>query len=131
MPPKLSISKPTYNVLTATGNQKAFDSDYDSLKAYEIGTTTLNIPAAATFTEKHIAHTLGYVPAFFALVQLSSGAASAMLPVDATFPGIDSHLLSILPSASTTELTISVNSTARASDILLTFKYYIFYNQID
>lgn len=71
MSQKIIISKPTYNILTETNpDNLIFSSDYNTLKYYINGSTSITIIGDGTdkYSETTIAHNLGYVPFFIVYV---------------------------------------------------------------
>jgi hypothetical protein len=67
MSQKIVITKPTYNALTETDPRNIiFSSDYDNLKYYASGNTTVNGAYGVTTVE--VSHNLGYIPFFVAYV---------------------------------------------------------------
>lgn len=76
----IKISRPGFDVNSATPEQLAFSSKYKTLKVYDRGSDTLTV-TNRTIT---IPHNLGYVPFFLVYSQLDSNADSAALVGDRT-----------------------------------------------
>lgn len=124
------IAKPGFDVKTATDEQLAYSSEWDTLKASAIGLENLTIPAASTSVDLDITHGLGYAPAFFALIRIS-GTTFSPLPFSNVFTDLNGRIASASARSDTTKLRIRVLATAAAPELTLTFKYYIFHNQLD
>lgn len=126
---KVRISKPGKDVWDGDEHQ-VYDSDWDSLKASEIDTATLTLTTGQTSGETTIAHGLAYTPAFFCLVQLSSGVWSP-LPFSNLFTDLASRVAVVSARANATNLILRVTGVAAGATVNLSVKYYIFYNQLD
>src|SRR6266542_550448 len=69
---KLIIAKSGFNALTETDpNNLIFSSDYNTLKYYLSGNTTVNWTDDAGVSIVTVAHNLGYIPFFIAYVQFA------------------------------------------------------------
>lgn len=125
----IKVSEPGIDVLTALPRQLYYSSKYDTLKAKTVATTTqtfLGINANQTYT---IAHGLSYAPAFRVHVKVTSNEYCA-IPFANFFSDISGRVATMQAYVDTTNLYIRVSGFVGA-DISLTFKYYIFYNQLD
>ena len=127
---KLKISKPGHDVRTASDENLVFSSDWDSLKAYAVGTTSMNFLTANATQNLDVAHALGYAPAFFVLVK-TSATVSSPLTYKNLFGELSARVVLISCFSDTSKLRITVSGSAGGGDVTLNFKYYIFYNQLD
>lgn len=74
---KIVVAKPGYNALTETNpDNLIFSSDYNTLKYYLNGNTSIHIVGDDTdkITTTPIAHNLGYVPLFIVYVNFFTSA---------------------------------------------------------
>lgn len=78
----IKVAKPGFDVKTATDQQLAFSSEFDTLKIKQQGTGQLT-DTSRTVT---IAHNLGYVPTFMVHTQFSSDGAYFISPLINTQP---------------------------------------------
>lgn len=126
----LKVSKDGQDVKTAADKNLTYSSKFDSLKAKTIDTKQITLPAASASVSGTIAHGLGYTPAYFVLVQLSSGVYVPLRYVN-LFGELDARVATVVVSADTTNITITINGFVGVGDVTLTFRYWIFYNQLD
>lgn len=124
----LKVGPPGMNVQDATDDELYYSSEFDSLKAKQFATTTETFLAANTVQTWTYAHGLSYIPAFFGLVKQATGKYGALPFINTFAPFL--RVATIQIWADSTNLNIKVSGTVGA-DLALTFKYYIFYNQID
>ncbi len=142
------VSQPGYNVNTATDQQLAFSSQFNSFKIIQSGEAIINKAANAQTGTASVTHNLGYAPAVIAFCNRgspaifdgASGVAGTSLPVfttvqtwDGSLPGtaITAHAYF---TSGTTE-TVFVLRTPLFNNpsylgyyddaITLSFKYYI------
>lgn len=105
----IKVSKPGFDVFTATGNQLIFKSDTDLIKVVLSGTVSLS----STWTT--IAHNLGYVPQFLVFVNDSN--------TNKTYLGTASWYAGVA-RANTSNIYIKKKNASND-----TAYYYIFYEQ--
>lgn len=136
---KLVISKPGFNVLTATPEQRHFDSDWDSLKAATIGETSLTITAPTLDGQVIIAHGMAYVPVVQVLAKVypavtSPNPAWTLLPYNYGIMDTRAESPDIYFLVDGTNITIKVDRTTGISPVTtdtFSFKYYVFHNQLN
>lgn len=126
----LKISKPGINVKDATDEKLYFSSKFDSVKAKLVGITSMTFLAANTTQNLDINHGLSYTPKFFVLVKLSGVVAVPLRYVN-LFGELDSRVSIISIFSDTSKVRITVSGSSGGSNVVLNFKYYIFYNQLD
>jgi len=126
----LKISKPGVNVKDATDEELYFSSKFDSVKAKIVNTVSMTFLAANTTQNLDISHGLSYTPKFFVLVKLTGSVAVPLRYVN-LFGELDARVSIINAFSDTSKIRITVSGSSGVSDVVLNFKYYIFYNQLD
>lgn len=130
MAKKFIVAQPGYDARTVDDEHKAFDSDWDSLKAKTVAATSVTVPNTGSSIDLDIPHDLGYAPAFFALVKLTTNQYCA-LPFFNLIGDLDARISEIRIFSDTAKIRIIVYYSAGGSPIQVDFKYFLFYNQLD
>lgn len=125
----IKVSEPGVDVLTALPRQLYYSSKYDTLKAKTVAESTVVFAGASATQTYTIPHGLSYAPAFRVHLKINSGQYAAM-PFGNFFSDISTRVATIRAYVDTTNLYVKVSGFVGA-DLNITFKYYIFYNQLD
>jgi hypothetical protein len=120
---KIRIAKPGYNALTETNlDNIVYDSDYDTLKYYSSGSTSLSVNGANI--ETTVTHNLGYVPFFIVYSNIPTNSSRySMCPFVFADFGVYCYIDTY---ADSTKLYFSVTTDSTVATI--TFLYKIFRN---
>ena len=129
----IKISKPGFDVRTASDKDLVFSSKFDTFKVSVSGTGSFT--ADGTLQIAEIAHSLGYVPAFFVFSEVHAGFGEPstgdfyMLPHSPPF-SIGGSLVTdtLITSIDSTKLYIRMGSLVVASTKVINYKYVIFHN---
>lgn len=131
----IKISKPGYDVKTATDNQLVFSSKFDTFRVHSTGTGSFT--ADGTTKTATIAHSLGYTPAFMVFSEVHAGFGN---PTTGDFymaphsppASIGGSLVTdtIIASIDSSNLYIRLGSLVVAPTKVINYKWVIFYNQM-
>ncbi|MCR4306244.1 MAG: hypothetical protein NUV73_04135 [Candidatus Daviesbacteria bacterium] len=131
----MKVSKPGFDVKTAADKDLVFSSKFDTFKVHStgIGSFTAN-GALQTAT---IAHTLGYLPAFFVFSEVHAGFGEPttgdfyMMPHSPPASTGGSLVTdTIIASIDASNLYIRLGSLVVASGKVINYKWVIFHNPI-
>lgn len=123
---KIVVAKPGFNALTETDpNNLIFSSDYDSLKYYISGSTSLT-PNGVDI-ETNITHGLGYIPFFIVYVHGINVTKYSMCPWTFSDAG---NYANINAYADSTKLYFKIFTNTFIGIFTFTFQYKIFRNRL-
>jgi len=127
----LKISKPGYDVSSASDSELVYSSKFDTLKVFSSGSGSITVPNPMAEQTVTITHNLGYRPAFMFYTQIfdvfSGSVTSGYYMSPYTDPvGGDG---SIMPYVSTTTLKIRYGAVHAPAGSVINYKYFIFYNK--
>lgn len=126
----LKISRPGYDVSTATAKQLAMTSKHKTFKVAAAGTQNVSLSTGWYRNQATIAHGLGYVPAFVVYGKQSDESVYNHVPWTPAFADIGYYFL--YAWADSTYLYLEAQYGFGSPDNLTyNFKYYIFDNQIE
>ena len=127
----LKVSRPGYDVLTASDVQLAFSSKFNYFKIVTTGVVSLSVDSGAGFFTQNIAHGLSFVPVAFCYILATGGTA----PNKTYFVGqriSDGFGFSPLMffTIDSTNLIINIKRP-NSGTTTWNLRYYIFYNRIE
>jgi hypothetical protein len=127
----IEVSRPGYDVKTATPQQMAMSSRYSGFKIAAQGSTTVTIGASGTLATTVLTHNLGYIPAFLCFAESQNGGYEAYRQLVNDFslePGTDYTGISAYTNAA--NLTLRAERDTLASHYpgakVITVYYYLF-----
>ncbi len=123
----IKVALAGYDTATATDQQLAFSSEFNTLKISTSGSGNVDCNGVATTVQ--IAHGLGYVPAFLVLTEIFLGVDGVFYLVPYTYPaGGDA---SIIAYADSTNLNIryGANFQGPSAGDSADYKYVIYLNE--
>lgn len=128
----IKVSKSGVPVLLATPKQLYYSSAYDSLKVESVNVVSLTLyntdVATRTYT---FAHGLGYVPAFFAVMETLT--AGKYIPIPWTDPGlvIYNQIQAVDVRADGTNIYFDMSPWGGGPTETVDVIYWIMYNQLN
>jgi len=123
----IKVSQPGYDATTAAKENLVFSSEYDTLKLFDSGSGTIEVPGDNKGTVQ-ITHSLGYKPAFLVFsdnpLWATSGKFSAY-----TWRAIGGGLSEPNYATDNTKLYLTFYNPGLDS-VTFTYHYHIYYNKI-
>lgn len=119
------VSKPGYDVKTATPDQLVYSSKYNTLRVFASGSGSINL-SSGNIGVVTIAHNLGYRPAFAFYSEIITADGNYRL-MPYTFPiGGDAG---VIPYIDNTNLKIRYGANHVSSNTTIHYRYFIYYNK--